>query len=292
MLSITSAFDTVTRLQELIANLRYLESLNEKACVAIKDIGFVTPLTITPVAAMINKKSLEHDYTGPNISYLQTIYFPEGLRELDRIIAEKTYLPIIHLLLAGVAKDEVTRKLGALHSKYLELIKLHIVADPRFLELLTNNTFGFLLGELFDNIEEHSLASNVYVFAQYWPKSNACEVCIIDDGIGLFGSLQKAGRDVTGHLDALRKILETGLSAKNEFGDIRRGTGLKHTRAAITNREINGEFLILSGDAAFLHSATHGQKFFQLTDYKWNGTILTMRLNRPFAAFNLYDYVK
>lgn len=292
MININSGFDTTSRLNDLVNNLRYLEPKSQGANIDINQIGFVTPLSITPIAAIINEKNLIYKYHTADISYLKTINFPEGIEEIEKIAIKKTYLPIIHLRLENCSKEEITRQLAALHTKYLDLLKTNVVADQRFLELLTNNTFGFLLGELFDNIEEHSNAKNVYLFAQYWPKLNSCELCIIDDGVGLFGSLKNAGRDIRNTEDALHKILETGLSAKTEFGDIRRGTGIKNTRAAITNKEINGEFFIMSGDAAFLHSAIQGQKFFKLSNYSWNGTMVMLKLNRPVSQFNIYNYVK
>lgn len=291
MINISSDFNTVLRLNDLIKNLTYLELQTKNSNIDINHIGFVTPLSITPIAAVINEKDLTYKLKNDD-SYLKTICFPEGIEEIEKIAIKKTYLPIIHLKLDNFSKEDVTRQLGSLHTKYLDLIKTNIIADQRFLELLTNNTFGFLLGELFDNIEEHSSAKNIYLFAQYWPKYNSCELCLIDDGIGLLGSLKNAGRDVQNSEEALRKILETGLSAKTEFGDIRRGTGIKNTRASITNKEINGEFLIMSGNIVFLHSATQGQKFFKLSNYNWHGTIVTLRLNRPVSQFNLYNYVK
>ena len=82
------------------------------------------------------------------------------------------------------------------------------------------------------------------------------------------------------------------MSAKTEFGDIKRGTGIKSTRAAITNREQNGEFFVMSGNAAFLHTAAKGETFVTFQDYSWKGTIVMMKLNKPASSFNLYDYVR
>lgn len=292
MIRITGVFDTISRIKELIYNLRYLMGCEEKSKIGIDRIDFVTPLSITPVAAVINKKHLKYSYNGENISYLKTIRFPDGVKKIDKISAQKTYFPIIRLVLKNLSKADISRRLGQLHTKYLDLIKSNIIADQRFLELITNNTFGLLLGEIFDNIEEHSEAENVYLFAQYWFKTNACEICVLDDGQGIYKSLRKAGRNVKDSEDALRKILETGLSAKTEFGIIKRATGIKNIRSAIINKEINGEFFIMSGDSIFLDSAIQGEKFIKLTKYFWNGTIATLRLNRPVSRYNLYNYVK
>lgn len=292
MINISRASDTIVRLQQLMGNLQYLSDQTDGAQVHVQDIGFVTPLSITPVAALINKKSLTHDYRGENNSYLQTIYFPQGVGEVEKLSLQKTYLPIIHLPLSGLDKAESAKQLGQLSSAYLNLLKNNVIADPLFLQLITTSTFSLLLDEMIDNVQEHAGAENVYLFAQYWKKNNSCEFCLLDDGQGLLGSLQSAGREVADSEEALRKILETGLSAKTDYGDIRRGTGIRTTRALITNREINGEFFLMSGDTAFLHSASQGQKFFRFSKYFWHGTIVMGKLNRPPSQFQWSDYVQ
>ncbi len=137
---------------------------------------------------------------------------------------------------------------------------------------------------MLDNIEEHSRAKNVYLFAQYWKKLNACEVCIIDDGVGIFESLKKARRDIKDHMDALKQVLETGLSSKTEFGDIKRGTGIRNTRLAITNKDIHGEFLIITGNAAFMHSATEGARF-----YHHLNSIYTIMLDKVINLATIFE---
>lgn len=292
MIKITESFDTLFRIKELVCNLQYLGDCEDKSLIKISKIDFITPLSITPISAVINKKNLEYNYNEINVSYLKTICFPEGVEGVEKDSLQKTYFPIVHLNIENLSKIDMTHRLGSLHTKYLNLIKNNIIADQRFFALVTNNTFGFLLGEMLDNIEEHSEAKNVYLFAQYWPKINTCEVCILDDGQGVFKSLKKAGRSVKNSEDALRKILGTGLSAKTDFGDTKRATGIKNTRATLTNKEINGEFLIISGDSIFLDSANHDEKFVKLTKYFYDGTIVVLRLTRPISQFNLYDYVK
>lgn len=292
MIKITSAFNTLDRIKELKNNLLYVSSLSATKAVDVDKIEFVTPLAITPIAADINSRNLEIRYNGQDVQYLKVIHFPDGVTEIESLGNGKSYLPIIRLRLSQLSKQDRNKNLNALHSRFLNLLKLNVIAEPKFIELISNNTFGYLMGEMLDNIEEHAQADNVYVFAQYWPKSNACELCILDDGDGLLGSLKKANREVTDDLDALKKIIDTGLSSKTEHGDIKRGMGIKSTRAAITNRELNGEFFIMSGKAAFLHSATNGSNFINFSDYSWKGTVVMMKLNRPTSAFNLYNYVE
>ena len=172
------------------------------------------------------------------------------------------------------------------------MLKIKVINDQKFIELIGNNTFGFLFGEMFDNIEQHSNADNVYLFGQHFSQHYYCEICIVDDGQGLYGSLKNANRGVKDSQDALKKILESGLSAKTEYGELIRGTGINNTRIVLTNNEIKGEYFILSGNAAFLQTANSSPEFFTFHDYYWNGTIVMLKLYKPNSAFNLYNYVK
>ena len=92
-------------------------------------------------------------------------------------------------------------------------------------------------------------------------------------------------------MDALKKVIESGLSSKIEYSDSIRGAGIKNIRAALTNQEIKGELLIISNNAGFLHSASIGEKLLNFAEYSWNGTIVMMRFCKPMIPFNLHDYV-
>lgn len=285
--TVRSSGSTLNRLKELAANMEFLLSKEQSTNVHVK-VGFATPLAVVPLAAIINERKLHLE--GEQNTYLETIHFPEGVKEVK--MSRKTYLPIIRLQLASLPPSEVGTQLNKLSAVFLDLLRSNVIADREFIEMVTVNAFGFLLEELMDNVAEHAEARNVYVFSQYWPKTNSCELCILDDGQGLFGSLRAAGRDVSDSLDAIRKVLNQGLSAKDEFGDIHRGTGLRNTRAVIANRDISGEFLILSGNAAYWQSSSSGERFVQLSKTEWNGTIVMLQLRKPVTPFNLYSYVR
>jgi hypothetical protein len=197
----------------------------------------------------------------------------------------------VHLSLSPSCAYERSGQIDSLHSHFLDLIDRNVIADPVFIERVKKNTFGFLLGEMFDNVKEHSSAENLYLLAQYWRANNSCEICVLDDGQGVYGSLSAAHRDVLDSHDAIKKVLEEGLSAKDEFGSVKRATGIRNTRKALTNRDIDGEFLLLSGDSAFLHSSREGEKLIRLQNFVWNGTIIMLKINCPERIFDMYKYV-
>lgn len=222
---------------------------------------------------------------------MRTIKFPEGVPFDTDEYQNKTYIPIIHLTVSSSSKLWLSEQLSQLHEHFLELLRSNIIADPTFIQFVTDTTLGFLVGGTLDNIEEHANAKNIYIFAQYWQKNNSCEICILDDGDGLFGSLKNAGRDVIDSLDAVNKIIERGLSAKTGDPDSIRGTGIKNMKDSLINQEIKGEFILISGNAGFYQSSQNEQ-LITIRDYFWKGTILAMKINKPLMVFNMYRYVK
>ena len=285
----TSLFQTLPdRLRELVANLRQMERLQENDALNIES-EFITPLSITPMACVAARKSLS---TRSDNTYLDTINFPKGLPMQDMQTWGSTYIPIIHIPLSGLPSNGRREAIEELQASYTRLLHQNIIADAEFIELLTRTTFGFLLSEMCANINEHSDAGNVFLFGQYWMKLNECEVCLLDDGVGILGSLVRAERDVANSLDALTKVIGEGLSAKDNEGSNQRGTGIRNTINVLTNRVVEGEFSILSGDACYTHSAMQGEQIFHMKDYSWKGTVVTMRLRKPVTHFSIYDHVR
>jgi hypothetical protein len=285
---------TIQRLTELKSNLMSMEFQRANSPPLYVNAGFITPLSVVPLAAVINKRNLSWRCVSGSDSYLRTICFPEGITDPSQAAARRgsgTYFPLVHISLGSAPTDERSNQLDTLQSHFLDLVGRNMVADEEFIAKVKKNTFGFLLGEMLDNVKEHSLAENLYLLAQYWPAQNACEICLLDDGQGVYGSLKAAGRQVRDPHDALQQVLETGLSAKDEFGSITRATGIRNTRRALTNKEIQGEFFILSGDSAFLHSSQEGEKLIRLQNFFWNGTIIMLKINRPANIFDMYRYV-
>lgn len=294
MINIIDTSSTLNRLTELKKNLTYLDSQDDGSVIRIGKMAFITPLSITPIAYKISKKGLSYNYQGENRSYLETVFFPEGITDSRMILSysNRTYIPILCVHTASLGPQELTNQLNQLHSIFLQLIRTNVIADPEFIQLITDQTIGFVVSEIFDNIEQHAKASNMFIFAQYWRSNHTCEICILDDGIGIYHSLKKAGRAVQSSFDAIKQVIESGMSSKIKFVDSIRGTGVKNVRAALANRELNGEFMIVSGNAGFLHGASFGEKLLNFAEYSWNGTIVMMRFSKPTTPFNLYKYVK
>ncbi|MBI4081410.1 MAG: hypothetical protein HY423_02240 [Candidatus Lambdaproteobacteria bacterium] len=290
----------IGRISELVTNLTTLESAERRTSVELLT-QFVTPLAITPLAHPFCERELNWICDLPSVrAYLETVSFPCGRGIDERRQPGASYFPIVHVSLAGVPPEEKYRRFEVLHNLYLDLLKNNINdLDPlknkktgrEFLTLTTASTFGFLLGEIGTNVNEHADASDVYLFAQYWPKVDACELCLVDNGRGLCGSLLAAGRKVTDDLDAIRKVVTDGLSSKYESGQLARGTGIRNTIRLLTNQVVNGEFAIISGKAGYVCSPPGTLTFVEFGSFAWQGTIVHMRLKRPTRQVSIYDHI-
>ena len=103
----------------------------------------------------------------------------------------------------------------------------------------TKNIIFFIVGELYDNIKEHSHSFDVYLYLE---KNEKVYLGVFDNGITFFNRYKEAGIEVKTHKEAIEKALE-GISAKSIE---ERGFGLR-TIKKIT-KDVNGKMCIFSGE--------------------------------------------
>lgn len=281
------------RYDEVIRNLSELAVLPKETEFELIS-RFVTPLALAPIAHLVGTRQLRPDVSkcpSQVRSYLSAVGFPFGKSPMaGGVSARATYLPLTRLSLAR-APEQRTRALEGLQDSYHQILQQNLSGDEEFLERITTSTFELLLQELCDNIAQHALASDVLVLAQYWPNDACCEICLLDNGQGWYRSLLSAGRKVTDSVDAVSKVVNQGLSAKDEFGEEHRGTGIRNTRNLLLNDEVRGDFSVFTGDA--LYSCTAGQEpeLRRISEFSWQGTLITLRVRKPRRRVNIYDYV-
>jgi hypothetical protein len=276
---------TYSRYINLVTNIANLEELEDCSTIEIED-KFITPIEIAPLLPIIERKKLK---VINHSSYLNHMQFPECINDVEELrnysVTNQTYLPCVKIALTESTKSNLINKLGTL---YAELTKKSLGFDEAAV-----NGLLFIFGELLANIEEHSKAKFCYLFAQYYPKLEKFEFCLVDDGIGIFNSLKEAGREVKNDSEALYKVINEHLSAKKGLGEENRGHGIKNTRAMVIGSELKGDYLISSGSAIYLESyeETVSKKFGTLTKAKICGTMVAGRFNKPPENFSFYPYV-
>lgn len=184
--------------------------------------------------------------------------------------SSKSYLPLI-----GLTKErkEATLIIERLHK---------LCNEGR--EVCGPDAFFYLLSEMIDNIYDHSQFNNSYVFAQTYKNKQFSEIAIMDDGITIEGSYNKAKYDLSNKnaiLEALR-----GVSTKMDD----RGFGLR-TSVNLFTKGLKGKFLIVSGKEA-VYIDEKEQKLFKLDSPLYlQGTLISVRLPYPSKEVNIYEYV-
>jgi anti-sigma regulatory factor (Ser/Thr protein kinase) len=209
-------------------------------------------------------------------TYLDTIGFPEGMEKPTW--PNKTYLPLIQLNRDGRsaidAAGDTLRKLIKKLVSGVDDVSVSGIYCP--------------IGELLDNIEDHSQCDHGFATVQYYSKKQRLDICIVDDGISIPGSFEQHNIDIQSDTQAVRRALTEGLSTKQER-DARgrqRGTGLR-TTSNIICEGLDGELIISSrSGTVIMESGTSSTDQFH-----WDGTVIFASLNVPRRDFNYLNYV-
>mgnify|MGYP001627815247 CR=1 FL=1 len=289
MIEIGSSWNSFERVKETIRNMDYLCSLNYNDNVEFNFCEFARPISIVPISVLGFSKNLNFEGYP---AYLENIGFPYGQEVSGYIREGARHIPLTRADLTGLSFLEREEKLRNLSDFYNSLLNRNIITDEEFLDLVGNNVSALLITEMVDNITEHSSAENSFIFSQYWERTDSCEICLADDGIGMYQSLIDAERDVESDLDAIKQIIEDCLSAKDEFGSIKRGTGIRNAINLLSNNELKGYFCVISGSAGYYIDNTGIDGFLNLENLNWNGTIINMGFTKPDNKLDIYEFIR
>lgn len=149
--------------------------------------------------------------------------------------------------------------------------------------------FGYVVSELICNIYDHSEFSIGFIMGQKYNNLGFAELCVLDNGITIAGSLRKSGYiyNVTEHYKAINDALE-GLSSKKEKG---RGYGL-NTSKKIFLDALGGELLIVSGYGALFMNKDNTLGINFNSDKMFNGTLISVRISNTPKSIDLYKYIE
>ncbi|MEE0935673.1 MAG: hypothetical protein U0L42_08370 [Methanobrevibacter sp.] len=146
------------------------------------------------------------------------------------------------------------------------------------------NTLKFIFYELIGNIYDHSKFSDAYISGK--SDNHYFDFIFADNGISIIDSFRNAKYSIDNDCDALIKAVN-GLSTKNDFGYIERGTGLNNTTNIVVNG-FDGEILIVSGRAAlYMNSKTIIAK--KIPKF-CNGTKIHLRIDLN-SKIDMYNYL-
>lgn len=235
--------------------------------VDLENVRFLTPTTLLPLSIYLRRAMRSLTLIpppNPNVeSYLWCMMKDHGIDTLNG----STYLPVVSL-----PKDEDL-------SQPIMKKAYDLAGDPG-----GKNAFRYLVGELVDNIYQHSRFDMALVMAQQYRKSGVMHLCIIDDGITIAGSLLESGMvldDEQAIIDALE-----GASSKKEQ---ERGRGLG-TTLSLTLKGYHGCMLVVSGRGAIYCDGENDLRYRLSDRNKYEGTLISMIIPLTTEEVDLYEH--
>ena len=234
----------------------------------LSNIDWFYPTSILPLGIFIKE--------NPNLSIIPPIDYSVS-NYFNLIIkgrwegSKKSYIPIVEIPTEEHQREKLLEPLFTNQKKYTGGL----------------NACSYFIGELVDNIYQHSQFSTSYIMAQKYEKKKYTEIGIIDNGISIPGSFEKAGFRMN-DLDVLKNVILKGLTTKD---DIERGYGLRSSLKLLTHG-LNGSCLIISRESGL--TADKQKNIFYKMDKNqmFKGTLISVRIPYNYSNVNIYDYVE
>ena len=264
------------------------KSLDAEDIIDFSKTSFVSPTFLLPlmVFAKNHRKAIHFSNITP---YMQHLYFGDGLSP-DRMrntefiaymegYAEKTFIPIINFPAVDCKEVEKNSILSTVES---------IITRQVGLTSNVNIGLKYMIGEIVDNITQHSQSERGYILAQSYPRKKYLDICIANNGITLLGSYQKLqNNEILSDMEAIQAA-NRGISTKNLPNAENRGYGIITSRNMLVNG-LNGQYIMISGNAMCIHDRNVDQFIALPDDIYWKGTIVAFRI--PYVNQN-FQYIK
>lgn len=145
----------------------------------------------------------------------------------------------------------------------------------------------YFIGELVDNIYQHSRFSTAYVMAQKYPRLGFLEFCVIDNGISIPQSYENAGRCI----EYDRVALDYALDGKSTKNSDERGTGLPNSVKLLTSR-MNGACLIISRLGCLCANRMEKDTFDINEKDIYQGTLISIKVPFQRTEVNIYETIR
>lgn len=169
----------------------------------------------------------------------------------------ENYIPLTMLDLSQIQKDCSAdgRILGigdAIEIKSKSLAKILCRDNEEMVSLMT-----YLIQEIIRNIPEHAEIMTAWICGQYWPTKQEAEIAIVDEGIGIKGSLRKNYTHSTyiqSDEDAILCSIKPGISQAftpargNRLTDEWANSGFGLYMVSEICRKLQGLFWLASGE--------------------------------------------
>ena len=263
-------------LNNTIKSLNIISDSKNNQEIDLRDATFITPFLITPISAFMKSSFKKYKILKSKIydvnSYLDTINFPDGFNvDLLNQMNFSTYC----LFQFSKENAQYDKKIADICDKLINSYGLKT----------NQNIMVCFLGELFDNIREHSKSLCNFIGFQKYRENLA--ISIVDRGITIPRSYEENEISFKDDIEALKFVLK-GISTKKEN---ERGTGIPNTLNWVCDA-LKGHLLVISRNGGFYKNNNNEIDFFKLPKkMSFEGTIINTYFEIPKGKIDYTKYI-
>ena len=206
----------------------------------------------------------------------------------------KSYMDFITAHYNSLEENENFMPIVTLNeNNYDELLdRTFTILNSKF-DIKNKNVIGYIIGELYTNIKDHSKSTENYIVVQYY-KRLGLEISVYDNGIGIPGNFKDHSLPFKNDCEAIEKAI-LGESTKNcgNIDQAERGRGLLSINNIMKKRN-EDEFIIISNKGIY-HYLNGSKKVYELPEnYQLNGTLVSIifKNKKVLNEINLYDTIE
>lgn len=275
--------DAMTQIKEsleLISKIDEGFAKREEIHLDLSNTNWILPCSAILLSGRITEileQGAKIDYIPPKAKavkdWLSDIGFPLG-KQKDG----DTFVSIKHFANNPSDKSQVNREANEL------LKKMENKIPEQF-----GSSAQYIIGELSDNIDEHSQFTFASLMAQYFPRKEHLDIAVFDNGVTIPFLFEKNNIKFDKDSQAILKAVSGEITTKK--GEEMRGFGLKSCKD-IAIEEIKGELNIISRRGALVLKSKQKPQLYDFDSISLKGTFLYFRLDTPKTKVNIYPYVE
>lgn len=250
----------------------------EKIVLDLSEIKWVLPCAIIIISGKLREvlgKGAEVNHILPKNpqvkEWLSNIGFPLG-----KIKDGSTYISIKHFANNFSNPNQVNEEANLLLNKIQNKIPSNL-----------GSSVPYILGELSDNVDQHSNFTHSSLMAQYFPKKKHLDIAVFDNGISIPLNFEKNKIDFKMDSEAIKKALFGEVTTKKD--EKMRAYGLKTCKRI--SQVIQGELYFISRKGIAILKP-YEEEFYDFEDVSLDGTFIYFRLPIPKNRIDIYSYVE
>jgi len=251
----------------------------EEVTLDFSEVSWILPCS----AILISGKIIEVQNQGASIKYLppENPEVKEWLSDIGFPLGKKidgnTYVSIKHFFNNPEDRKQVNREANELLDKMGDKIPKEFGDSVRY-----------IIGELSDNIDQHSQFTLASMMAQYYPKKEYLDIAVLDNGISIPLLFEKNHILFSQDSDAILKAISGEVTTKKD--EQMRAYGLRSCKD-ITIEGIKGELHVISRKGSIIVEPSKKPLLYNFDSVGLEGTLLYFRLKTPKKEINIYPYL-